>query len=358
VITEQRLRHQHLVGARFTDPVSAVSWFGAVQSQDFAGSVWGVGQRCAGVDSAALRRLFDDGAIVRTHVLRPTWHLVAPPDLRWLLALTASRVQAANAAHYRRSGLDAALLGRSADLITAALQAGRQLTRAELAEALARGGISARGQRLTLIAMWCELEAIICSGAMRGRQHTYALVDVRVPATAPRERDDALGELAQRYFISHGPAQVPDFAWWSGLTLSDARLGLGLARVDLTELVVDGRTHYCGVADPPTGAAGPQAHLLPNFDEYVVAYQDRSALFGSAAAAKEFDGITVLSSPLVVYRGRVAGRWRRTVHGDRVRVTITSPAEIGKTARRALTAAAARYGRFVGLPVELDLPED
>ena len=205
-----RLARQHLTGARFADPVAAVAWFGAVQSQEFAGSAWGIGQRCAGLDEAGFRRVFDAGGVVRTHVLRPTWHLVTPADLRWMQALTAPRVHAANAPYYRRSELDPATLARCADVISGALAGGQELTRKELGAALAAGGIEPGDPlRLGLITMWCELEALICSGAMRGRQHTYALVDERLPEASPRERDEALGALARRYFASQVRPNLP-----------------------------------------------------------------------------------------------------------------------------------------------------
>lgn len=342
-IVRERLARQHLAGARFTDPAAAVGWFGAVQSQDFAGSVWGVGQRCAAVDEAGVRQLFDAGGLVRTHVLRPTWHLVRPQDLRWMLALTAGRIHAGNATYYRRSELDPVTLAGCADLISAALSGGRQRTRTELAAVLAAGGVPASGLRLGLIMMWCELEALICSGAMRGRQHTYALVDERVPMTPRRDRDEALGELALRYFTSHGPAEVADFAWWSGLTLTEARRA------------VEAAGELPGELRSPSSlpAPAPAVHLLPNYDEYVVAYQDRSALFSTPAVARDLAGMSVLTAAVIMERGQVAGAWSRTIDGSRVRVTASLRVTLSQTSQGALEAATRRYGRFLGKPVDL-----
>jgi hypothetical protein len=343
-IVRERLASQHLAGAGFADPVTAVGWFGAVQSQDFAGSIWGVGQRCADMTEARMRQVFDAGALVRTHVLRPTWHLIAPADLRWMQALTSRRVHALNAPYYQRTELDPATLSRSAELIAAALTGGRQLTRTELASALAARGVRADGQRLGLIMMWCELESLICSGAMRGRQHTYALVDERIPPTVPAVRlepDAALGELARRYFASHGPAGLADFSWWSGLTRTEARRAVEIAGEIPGEL-------------PSPSSRPPGVHLLPNFDEYVVAYQDRSALYPTAAIAADLAGMGVLASAVVMERGRVAGGWKRTVEGSRVRVTTSLRTALSKASERALEAAARRYGRFLDKPVDLD----
>ena len=216
----QRLARQLLTGAPFADPAAAVSWLGAVQSQLFAGAAWAVSQRCEGVTETDFRASFDSGAIIRTHLLRPTWHFVAPQDLRWMLALSAPQVHATSAFYYRKGGLDDELFRRSADVIADALQDEEYLTRIELAEALARRGIAAEGNRLAYIVMWCELEALICSGPMRGRQHTYALVEERVPRSLIRSRDWSLAELARRYFTSHATAQIRDFAWWAGLRIS------------------------------------------------------------------------------------------------------------------------------------------
>ena len=313
-----------------------------MQSQEFAGSAWAVGQRCTGVDESAFRRAFDDGRIVRTHVLRPTWHLVSPADLRWMQSLTAPRVHAANATYYRRRELDAATLTRSADLICASLAGGRQLTRKELRDVLSEGGVEPGDTlRLSLIVMWCELEALICSGAMRGKQHTYALVDDRAPAVRVLDRDEALAELARRYFASHGPADIADFAWWSGLTKSEAVRAADLA----------------GEAVPSPAASvpgtSPSVHLLPNYDEYVVAYQDRSALFATETLARELAGMGALSSAVVLYRGQIAGHWQRST-GRRSR----RPHRVAPPGPRPGRAAGAvgschRYGRFLGLPVEV-----
>ena len=204
-------------------------WLGAVQAQDYHGAKWALALRTRGVDSAALDRAFDAGAFLRTHVMRPTWHFVAPEDLRWLLALTGPRVHAVNAHPYRAFELDAPLFRRAHALLTRALRGGRSLTRLELATALEAGGIAARGQRLAYIVMHAEIDALVCSGPMRGKQHTYMLLEERVPPAPALARDEALATLARRYFTSHGPATAHDFAWWSGLTVADAREGVALA---------------------------------------------------------------------------------------------------------------------------------
>ena len=219
-----RLRNQRLTGTTFRRADQVVSWLGAVQAQDYAGAQWGVALRARGLTVAAIDRAFDAGEILRTHVLRPTWHLVTPADLRWMLALTGPRLRRLLATYDRRLEIDARLLTRVRRIVESALEGGRFLTRDALAEALrARGRITAAGQRLAHLVMYLEADAVICSGPRQGKQFTYALVAERTPGGATLSRDDALSELARRYFQSHGPATVHDFSWWSGLTMRDAR---------------------------------------------------------------------------------------------------------------------------------------
>ncbi|HRE27323.1 MAG TPA: winged helix DNA-binding domain-containing protein, partial [Anaerolineales bacterium] len=220
----------------------AVHWLLAVQSQDFAPALWSIGLRLQPTTEAHLLRDFDAGAFLRTHVLRPTWHFVAPEDIRWLLALTAPRVHGVNGTIYRQQDLSAALLGRCQTLFARALKGGRHLTREELGEALARAGVAdPTHQRLAYMVMAAELDGVICSGPRAGKQFTYALLEERVAPAPNRSRHDALAELARRYFAGRGPASVQDFARWSSLTLSDAQAGLEAARNGLIAVSSDGQ---------------------------------------------------------------------------------------------------------------------
>ena len=246
-IAQQRLHNQRLVGAPFARPDEVVRWLGAVQAQEYPGAAWGIAQRTSGLSQPAIDQAFADGTILRTHAMRPTWHFVTPADIRWILALTTPRVHALNASYYRKLELDGSVLARSATVLTNALQGGRHLTRSELTTALEQAGIIRPTDdrlRLTYLVMHAELEGLICSGAMRGKQHTYALLDERVPATRTLEREEALAELTRRYFSSHGPATIKDFAWWSGLSTSDVKVGLELNTSQLETARVDGQAYW------------------------------------------------------------------------------------------------------------------
>ena len=219
------MHSQRLASGHFERPAEAVQWLGAMQAQEYAEAKWSIGERVDGCTDADVEEAFARGEILRTHLLRPTWHFVTPADIRWMLRLTAPRVHAANRYSYRKYELSSETLGRSHEVIAAALAGGEPLTRPELADGLAQGGIVADGLRLGYILMHAELEALVCSGPRRGKQHTYARFESRVPESPELAREEALGELALRFFRSRGPATIRDFSAWSGLTMADARAG-------------------------------------------------------------------------------------------------------------------------------------
>jgi hypothetical protein len=349
-ISQQRLRTQRLIGPQFRRPAAAVAWFGAVQAQDFAGAKWALGQRVAGATDASVEQAFARAELIRTHVLRPTWHFVVPADLRWLLALSAPRVHAAGASYHRQHGLDATTFRRCHAVLGKALEGGQQLTRVELAQALARAGVRADGPRLGYIMMHAELEALICSGPRRGKQFTYALVDERVPPAPPRPRDEALAELTLRYFTSHGPAQVGDCAGWSSLTLADIRRGLALNGRRLAACVLDGKTFWSASSSPPARLQPPLVRLLPNYDEYLIGYKDHAPTFTPAVAERLRATRGILDRHVIVLDGNVIGGWRRTLAGKAVQVEIELLVTLAPAQRRALAAEIARYRAFVGQP--------
>jgi hypothetical protein len=355
-VARERLRNQRLVGPPFATPEAVVGWLGAVQAQDYAGAKWAVAQRTRACTDADLEAACDAGRILRTHVLRPTWHLVLPADIRWMLALSAPRIRAAMAFYDRRLGLTDAVCARSAAALTKALRGGNHLTRTELARVLAGAGIPAAGQRLGHLMARAEIDAVICSGARRGKQATYALLDERAPAAAPRPRprDDALAELARRYFASHGPATPQDFAWWSGLTVADARRAIELGGTRLRVVTVGGTRYWLGPAKAARSADGRTAvHLLPNYDELIVAYGDRSASIDPARLKKIGVWSMVIANNVVAVDGRVVGGWRRTLAKDRALVEPKLSVLLSAAERAGLRAAAQRYGEFLGIPVTL-----
>ncbi len=352
-IARQRLHNQLITQQMFAKPGDVVRWLGAVQAQDYAAAKWAVGLRSAGAADGDVEQAFTDGAILRTHLMRPTWHFVSPDDIRWLLALTAPRVNAASAYYCRSLGLDDAVFSRSNAALIKALQGGKQLTRAELVSALQQAGIVADTLlRFTYIIMRAELDGVVCSGARRGKQFTYALLDERVPQVRTFERDEALAELALRYFTGHGPATLRDFVWWSGLTAADTRVGLEIVSSQLTREIVNDQVYWFATATPPAQALSLTACLLPNFDEYIVGYKDRSAIFDVSHAQKLDSRGNVLFNHTIILDGRVVGTWKRTLKKDAVILTSNLFTPLSEAETHAFASSADRYGAFLNLPVD------
>ena len=352
-IVSRRLHAQGLAGTTAGSAVDVLRRMGAIQAQDYGAATWGLGLRCRRSTEIEVDRLFDGGSILRTHLMRPTWHFVLPEDVRWLLDLTGPRVRQGAAGRYRELGIDAAAISRSQAAFTAALAGGRHLTRPELGEVLARAGVPPNGQRLPHLLMAAELDGLIVSGPRRGRQFTWALLDERVPPARPLERDEALLELTLRFFRSRGPAQVQDFVWWSGLTAADARAGIAAAGGGLGREVLDGREHWCDAAAPAPSRSRRVAHLLPNFDEYTVAYRDRSAIHSDGAIDPAMLSFGSILSNVVIVGGRVRGAWARHVTAGELRVELRLPEPLTGAEREAVEAAVSRLGGFLGRPAQL-----
>jgi winged helix DNA-binding protein len=353
-IAHWRLHNQLITRRTFEKPDDVVQWLGAVQAQDYAAAKWAVGLRLQGTTDDDVEQAFASGAILRTHLMRPTWHFVSPTDIRWILALTAPRVNAANTSWYRKLELDDATFRCSNTVLAKALQGGKQLTRPELASVLHQAGIATDDlQRFTYIMMRAELDGIVCSGARRGKQFTYALLDERAPQARTLDRDEALAQFARRYFMSHGPATLQDFVWWSGLTVADARTGLEMVTSQLMHEVVDGQTYWFSMSTPPAKDLSQAAYLLPNFDEYIVGYTDRSAVFDATHTNKLDPRGNVLFNHTIVMDGRVVGTWKRTIKKDAVMITPSLFTPLNDAETRAFAASANRYGAFLDRSVNL-----
>ena len=346
-IARRRLANQRLLSPLRT-ATGVVRALGAVQSQDYGSAKWALAQRASGLTDADVERAFASGAILRTHVLRPTWHFVLPEDARWMLELTAPRIRASQAFHERSLGLATSVFRNSNRLLARALEGGRQRTRPELAVLLRRGGVRApTGQHVGQLLMRAELDRVIISGPRRGKQFTYALFDDRVPASPLRDRDEALVDLIRRYFGTRGPATLQDFAWWSGLTVADATRGVVAAGTALERFTEDGRA-YWHVSSRGARRAARVAHLLPNFDEYVVGFRDRSAVAERLLAARPRQRVDGLIGHVVVVDGQIVGGWRRTL-GKTLDVQLQLWVPLSASELDLVRRAAQRLGRFLGI---------
>lgn len=343
-ILRLRMHNQMLNHHPLGDPGQLVERMIAVQAQDYFGALWAVGMRTAKGLLAGVEQAFDQGKILRTHVLRPTWHFVSPNDIHWLLQLTGPRVHVANAHMYRKVGLDAKLMVRATKAIEKGLGEGQELTRAEIEMLLDKAGIQASGLLLVYILMQAELEGLICSGARKGKQFTYR----RLPATkAAFHRDEALGKFALRFFTVRGPASARDLGYWSGLTLAEARVGLEMAKSELQPIYDSDDELWFAEPESMPRAKGAVAYLLPNYDEYGMSYKDHGAGF-EVSGSKLFD--YSFSHPIAVGL-RLAGSWRRVMRKDSILIETRAIKPFVKKERDLIEQAAKRYSRFLGMPV-------
>lgn len=347
-----RLDNTGLTNSPFTSAADAVGHIGAVQAQDFAAAKWALGQRVRNATDAGIEREFNEGKILRTHVMRPTWHFVLPEDIRWMLTLTAPRVKRALLPYNRRLGLTGSLLATAHEAIAGALEGRSFLSRQELKAVLAEKGIATDVQRLGHIIALAELDGLVCSGPRRGKQFTYALLAERVKEHLSPDPPSARETLARRYFASHGPAQLGDFAWWSGLATTDARAALDAIRPSMQSAERDGRTYwFFQKSMAPAARSSPRAYLLSVYDEYSIAYRDRSDI----SDARDIERMIARGNALtavIVLDGRVAGAWHRSVKKNSVTVRLEPFRAFTGAEQEALDAAIARYGAFTGLPVE------
>ena len=353
MLPARRLHNQRIARPLQGSPAELVAWLGAVQAQEYQAAKWGLALRLRRPNGDAdVERAIDSGQILRTHVLRPTWHFVPSADIRWMLELTAPRVHRTAASYNRRHGLDGALLVKTAAEFERALGGGRSLTRAELGERLARTGTRVNALQLGLLTLDAELEGVICSGPRRGKPFTYALLHERAPHARRLTRDEALAELTCRFFRSHGPATIRDFVWWSGLTTADTRRGLDIIRARAE--AVDGLT-YWSLGQVRTGTVRtPAVHLLPIYDEYLIAYRDRAAVpHGPATIHTRARAVTFQHA--LIIDGQIAGTWRNR-RAPRAHVVEVVPLRrLNAVERRALAETAATYGRFLDVHVEVEL---
>ena len=347
-IAQRRLVAQGLLTPALQHAEDVVRRLCAVQAQDYPNAKWALARRTVGLTDVDVEREIASGTILRTHVLRPTWHFVLPEDVRWLLDLTAARVSQAMTTYNRRLELDAKVFRKTNSVIARALRDSQHLTRNELRTALERARVDVSSvQRAAHIVTQAELDRVIISGAHRGTKLTYALFDSRVPPSPARDREDALRELAWRYFSTRGPATLHDFAWWSGLTVAHAQRGVEMNERLLMRETMDDRAYWSDASIAPPRRWKGVAHLLPNYDELFVGFKDRSA-FGRRLRLRNTDArIDALMGHMAFVDGQIVGSWRRSSR-DRGELDVELLTALTGSEQRLLTAEQARFRKFAG----------
>ena len=308
-----RLLNQQLLNPLFREPKELVSWMGAMQAQNYSMVKWAVGMRLKSATIQTVEKALHEGEILRTHVMRPTWHLVAAEDIRWMLKLSAQRIISANDSFAKGYDLDIPneVYTKAHDLLEKILCGKKSLTKQEIAEHFNRSGIVADNHRMTRFMARAEQEGIICSGEDRGSKCTYALLEERVPPMPELTKDESLARLARSYFRSHSPAVLQDFIWWSGLPVSDAKQAVYLIASELTTEQWKEQTWYIHDTCRTRGKLSGHIHLLPSYDEYLLGYKDRTDVLPKEHYPKAFTN-NGLFYPVILHEGQVIGNWSKS----------------------------------------------
>ncbi len=341
-----RLINQQIARTDFTSPAEIVRWMVAMQAQEYAMAKWAIGLRLPGSNDADIEEAFNDGSILRTHIMRPTWHFVSKEDIRWMIQLTAPRVHQSNAFTYRQQELDTATLVKCTKIIEKSLAGGKHLIRTTLNSELKKNGILADGIRLSAIMMYAELEAVICSGPREGKQFTYSLLEERVPAVKSFSRSEALAKLSEQYFRSRGPASLQDFTTWSGLTVKEAREGIASLGNSFIHEKIDDIEYIFEPGDYELAKTDQTSFLMPDYDEYGMGYKDRSSLFNPRNKGKTISRGNPIFNRMIILNSQIEGTWTRSIKGKLVNVETCPFLELNGKESKEMDNAVKRYVHF------------
>lgn len=312
LILFHRLNSHSLVNTDITTPSSLVSWMGAIQSQDFNMGKWGIGVRLKGINDQQIEDSLNKGEIIRTHILRPTWHFVSAEDIYWMLELTAPKIKKALLSYNKELELSPELQAKTNSLIFEHLDKEPDLTRQEIGLIIEKAGIPVCNRRLNHIMFRAELEGIVCNGRIKNKKQTYCLLHKRVTKTTSLHKEESLERLARKYFQSHSPATLQDFVWWSGLNIRDAKEGMESIRQDFYTETIDNQEYWFDNASPSDSIDQDIIHLLPAFDEYFVSYKERKHILDSKYQKKVIVSNGVFR-PMIIKNGEIIGTWKRVV---------------------------------------------
>ena len=342
-----RLASQQISTTKLKTEKELVFWMGAMQAQDFPASKWAVGTRLPGSTGKSVEAAIDSGEIIRTHVMRPTWHLVSAEDVYWMLELTAPQIKILNRSRDRELGLTDEVILQCNKLLEKWLRDGNFLFREELLNLMAAAGFNNDNNRVSHILMRAEIDGIIGSGQTKNGKQTYALLAERVPVKKLMKREEAAAELARRYFASHGPAAMPDFAWWSGLPVKDCRQAIEAIKHHFAAEVIDGETYFFDPEVSVPEAENDRIYLLPAFDEYLISYKNRTAMltFENHLKAVSNNGIFW---PVIVYNGEVIGSWKRTIKASQVTLETKYFGSAAKFIQKKVEKEFEKYVQFLG----------
>ncbi len=354
-ISNIRLANQHLTVKIETSPKQLIEYLGAIQAQDYPMAKWALGVRLNNVGNKDIELSLDNGEILRTHVLRPTWHLVSANDIHWMLELTAPHIHSSSRSRHKQLELDSKSLSKIYKLIEKNLRDNNHLTRDALYDIFHQEKIGTSDNRGAHIFMCAELEGLICSGKNSGKQRTFALLEERVSKPKKLNRDESLAKLANIYFTSRGPATINDFIWWSGLPRRDARKALEITSGDFSDETIEDETYRFSNNFDYSMIPTNSVLMLPSFDEYLIAYTNRKAAINKEIHTKKAVSNNGIFRPIIVVNGQVAGIWRRSFKKDMVLIETELFESLNKTQIKSVEKEAAKFGTFLDMKIELNI---
>jgi Winged helix DNA-binding domain len=351
-ISRTRLFNQQIAGTKFKSPQDMVSWMGAIQAQDYQMVKWALGVRLPRITDKEIETALDKGQIIRTHLLRPTWHLVSAEDIYWMLELTAPHIKSSLNSSANLMGLTAGVITKCNNIIEKALRDGNHLTRDEIMALLNKAKISTESFRSIHIMYHAELSGLVCNGIRKGKNNTYALLAERVPKKKTIPREEALAKLAKRYFSSHCPATIKDFIWWSGLPVKDARNALEMIKSNFISETIGAETYWFTNSFSIPKNNIQSVYLLPAFDEFLISYKDRTAAFPKGNHKRAFTNNGIFR-PVIVINGHVTGLWKRTIKKDTVLIETCYLQAHNKATKSLVEKATKTYGDFLNKKTEV-----
>ncbi|MDR0754946.1 MAG: winged helix DNA-binding domain-containing protein [Prevotellaceae bacterium] len=336
---------QQLVNPTFDEAKDLVSWMGAIQAQDYNMCKWAIGVRLKSCKISAVETALNKGDILRTHIMRPTWHLVAAEDIRWMLDLCGEKIKTARSASDKYLEISEKLYLQTNDKIAKMLEGNNHLTRLEIADNLNRFGIKTDALRMSHFMYRAEAEGIVCSGTDKGRQQSYALIDERVEPAKKINKDEALAKLATRYFKSHSPASLQDFNWWSGLSVADCKYAISLIDKDLIKEKKSKTVLFVHQSSGTKSDFSEYACFLPPFDEYLISYKNRASVIDPQYQLHAFTKNGIFR-PIIMYNGKIVGTWNKTLNKNKMEIKTQLFDENLKTDSDLLKKAENKYLSF------------
>ncbi len=351
-ITEIRLKNQQIGVHNFDNPKDLVAWMGAMQAQDLNMVKWAIGLRLSGLTEKSVEIAIDKGEIIRTHLLRPTWHIVPAEDVYWMLELTAPRIKSSMRSRHKQLEITPAVLKKSRTVIERILSADNHASREELVTGFDKAGLINKDNRAAHLLMLAELDGMICSGITRNNLHTYALLEERAPKVRYLSRDESLAELGRRYFTSHGPATADDFVWWSGLAVTDVKRALEMIKSEFNAETINSRTYW--FRNPGSGLQPEHdsIHLLPAYDELIIGYRNRKAIIAEELHKKAISS-NGMFWPVILLNNRVAGVWKRKIIKDNVMIKTEFFNSSLKENKRLIEEKVSMYGSFLEKKIKI-----